>query len=67
MQGDVSYDAVDWSGAWSLIVGSEAEGASADAERIASQKVFIPMSAAAESLNAAVATGIILFEAARRR
>lgn len=67
IQGDVTYDAADWSAAWSLIVGSEADGASADAERIATQKVFIPMSADSESLNAAVATGIILFEAAKHK
>lgn len=65
MQGEVSYDAADWDQPWSLIVGSEAEGASADAARIAACRVFIPMAAGAESLNAAIAAGVLLFEAAK--
>jgi TrmH family RNA methyltransferase len=65
MTGDVSYDDADWSAAWALIIGSEAHGASAEAEALAQARVYIPMAAEAESLNAAVAAGILLFEAAR--
>jgi TrmH family RNA methyltransferase len=65
--GEVRYDAVDWTQEWALIIGSEAHGAGNDAKRIATQRIFIPMSAETESLNAAVATGVILFEAARQR
>lgn len=65
--GDVAYDAVDWASAWAMIVGSEATGTSSDSERLAKQRVYIPMAAKTESLNAAVAAGVVLFEAARQR
>jgi TrmH family RNA methyltransferase len=66
MQGDQAYDAADWSGRWALIVGSEAHGASDQAEALAHSRIFIPMSAATESINAASAAAAILFEAARQ-
>ncbi len=66
MDGDRSYDAVDWTQPHALIIGGEAHGASADAESLAAQRVFIPMAAEAESLNAAIAAGVLLFEAARQ-
>ncbi len=63
-----SYDAVDWTrGAWALITGSEAHGASTEAEQITTARVMIPMAHRTESLNAAVATAVILFEAARQQ
>jgi RNA methyltransferase, TrmH family len=66
MQGDAAYNAVDWSAGWALIIGSEAHGASPEAAVLARKRVFIPMAAEAESLNAAIAAGILLFEAARQ-
>ncbi len=67
MSGDLAYNAADWSGTWALIVGSEAHGASEQATALAHQRVHIPMAAATESLNAAIAAAVILFEAARQR
>ncbi|MCC6616783.1 MAG: RNA methyltransferase [Anaerolineae bacterium] len=64
--GDSDYEAVDWA-AWGLIVGSEAHGASEQARALATQIVRIPMAAETESINAAAATAVILFEAARQR
>lgn len=66
MEGDVAYDRADWSSPWALIVGSEAHGASPEAVLLARQRITIPMSAETESLNAAVAAGILLFEAQRQ-
>ncbi|MFN8527656.1 MAG: RNA methyltransferase [Anaerolineae bacterium] len=66
MVGDVRYDQADWSRC-ALIIGSEAHGASPEAERIASHTLYIPMVEHAESLNAAIAAGILLFEANRHR
>lgn len=66
-QGDVRYDLADWSGAWALIIGSEAHGVGDEARKLAQSRVYIPMVAATESLNAAVAAGIILFEGVRQR
>jgi len=50
-----------------LIVGGEAEGATPEAYRLASAFVSIPMAGKAESLNAAVAGSILLFEVLRQR
>jgi RNA methyltransferase, TrmH family len=65
-EGDVRYDAVGWSAAWVLIIGGEADGAGQEARALAQGRVYIPMAAATESLNAAIAAGVILFEAARQ-
>lgn len=64
--GDTTYDAVDWSQGWTVVIGAEADGVGEDAEEIADARITIPMAAATESLNAAVAAGVILFEAARQ-
>lgn len=65
--GDLRYDQVDWIAPAALIVGGEAEGATADAAALATGRVFIPMAGGPESLNAAMAATVILFEAARQR
>lgn len=66
MVGDLTYDAADWSNGWALIVGSEAHGVSERAAALAHQRITIPMAAETESLNAASAAAVILFEAARQ-
>ena len=60
------YDLVNWSESAVLIVGGEAEGASADALSTATC-ISIPMYGGTESLNAGIAGSIVLFEAARQR
>jgi TrmH family RNA methyltransferase len=50
-----------------LIVGSEAEGASDSARKLAKQKIKIPMSGNVESLNAGVAGSVLMFEIVRQR
>jgi TrmH family RNA methyltransferase len=50
-----------------LIVGGEAEGATSAARHLAQQQVHIPMPGKAESLNAAAAGAILIFEVVRRR
>ncbi|MFW5709382.1 MAG: TrmH family RNA methyltransferase [Chloroflexota bacterium] len=65
--GEQRYDQVDWTQPHALIIGSEAHGASPDAYTLASQTLTIPMARATESLNAAAACAVILFEAARQR
>jgi RNA methyltransferase, TrmH family len=66
-EGDLSYDAADWSAAWAIIIGGEAHGAGGEALSLAHHRVYIPMAAATESLNVAIAAGVILFEAARQQ
>ena len=58
---------IDWSKATALIVGSESAGLSAEEIAAGDITVRIPMQGKTESLNVAVATGIILYEAARQR
>lgn len=50
-----------------LIVGSEAEGASAEGRQLAMQKISIPMAGNVESLNAGVAGSVLMFEVVRQR
>ena len=50
-----------------LIVGGEAEGASEQVRKLANQTVSIPMAGKTESLNAAVAGSVLMFEVVRQR
>lgn len=50
-----------------LIIGSEAEGISREAEEASDLLVRIPMPGRAESLNASVAAGVMMYEALRQR
>jgi TrmH family RNA methyltransferase len=67
LDGEAVYTAVDWTAKSALIIGSEAHGAGPQARALADGAVTIPMAAATESLNAAIAAGVLLFEAARQR
>ena len=60
------YDEVNWQTDVTLVIGGEAAGANTQTRGIAST-VHIPMESTTESLNAAIACGVILFEAARQR
>ena len=62
-----AYYDVDWTQPLALIIGSEAHGAGPKARRLAADTITIPMTGAIESLNAAVAASVILFEARRQR
>ncbi len=66
-KGERLYDEVDWCRPSVLIVGGEARGAGAQATRLAAGSVRIPLAGDVESLNLAVAAGVILFEAVRQR
>ncbi len=50
-----------------LIIGNEANGVSKNLLDLADEKIKIPMPGKTESLNAAVATGIILYEIERKK
>lgn len=50
-----------------LIIGGEAEGASDEARKLATQKISIPMAGHVESLNAGVAGSVLMFEVVRQR
>ena len=48
-------------------MGNEANGVSKDIQKMADEKVIIPMLGKTESLNASVATGVILYEYVRQK
>jgi TrmH family RNA methyltransferase len=61
------YWEVDWHPPTALWIGGEAAGASPQAEKMISGHVTVPMREGVESLNAAVAASVLLFEASRQR
>jgi len=67
VRGGKCYYEVDWTKPSALIIGGEAHGPSQEARELATVTITIPMHGGAESLNAAVAASIVLFEAARQR
>ena len=50
-----------------IVIGNEANGVSKEVQDLADVKMIIPMLGKTESLNAAVATGVILYEYVRRK
>ncbi len=67
MEGALSCWKADLRAPLALVIGGEAEGASAPALQLAHKLISIPMPGKAESLNAAVAGGILMFEVVRQR
>ncbi|HEX6541156.1 MAG TPA: RNA methyltransferase [Ktedonobacterales bacterium] len=66
-EGNRPYDSFDLTVRTALVICNEAHGASPEAARLSKLRVSIPMWNKVESLNAAVAGSVILFEAARQR
>ena len=58
---------VDFSGKIGFVIGNEGHGVSEDILEVCDGTVIIPMCDGPESLNAAVASGIVMWEAARNR
>ncbi len=67
MEGSVSIYDADLSGNVAFVIGSEADGVSDDVLDNSDMLVRIPMAGRAESLNAAVAAAVIIYEAVRQR
>jgi TrmH family RNA methyltransferase len=61
------YTQADWRSPLALIVGGEAQGAGEQAWALSPIAVQIPMPGQMESLNAAMAAGILIFEVLRQR
>jgi len=66
-EGQTSCWGADFRQPLALIVGGEAEGASQSAQELADSRVNIPMPGKIDSLNAAVAGAILMFEVVRQR
>lgn len=66
-EGGESPDDIDWRGAVGLFVGGEGAGLSEEVVGRCSTRVTIPMAVTVESLNVAVAAGILIYAARRQR
>jgi len=66
-EGTSQYDKIDYRGALAVVIGSEGEGIGRLIKKNCDFLVTIPMRGSVNSLNAAVATGIIVFEASKQR
>lgn len=66
LEGSVSYDMVKYPARMAFMIGNEANGLTNGAARAADQCVRIPMEGEVESLNAAVAAAILMYEAYRQ-
>jgi TrmH family RNA methyltransferase len=63
--GDVPHDTVDWTRPSMIAVGGEAHGLRDPLSSLPHTRIRIPMVAGAESLNAAVAASLLIYEARR--
>jgi TrmH family RNA methyltransferase len=67
VEATTSYTEIDWTSPSALILGPESTGLTPEELELADHRVSIPMKGMAESLNVAVAAGVLLFESARQR
>ena len=67
MEGSIEYTEADYKGPLAIVIGSEGEGMRDMVRKECDFLVRIPMSGKVNSLNAAVAAGIVIFEAVKSR
>ena len=67
LQGENPYDREDYSGGCAIIIGNEGKGIRPETAKRAGKLVKIPMKGEVESLNAAVAATVLMYEVARQR
>ena len=67
LKGKNAYDLEDYTGDTAFLIGNEANGLTDETAAMADTYVRIPMEGRVESLNAAVAASVLMFEAARQR
>lgn len=67
LQASVPYHQTDFTQPSAIVVGTEAEGLSAQWLENSTQNIIIPMSGQIDSMNVSVAAGILIFEAKRQR
>ena len=65
--GEAAYDRLSYTGPSAFLIGNEGKGLTEELSRKADHKLLIPMHGRIESLNAAMAAGILLYEADRQR
>lgn len=67
LEGTAVYDACCYQRGTAFLIGNEANGLREETAACADALIHIPMEGSVESLNAAVASSVLLFEAARQR
>lgn len=67
LEGECSYTEADYTGGCGFLVGNEGSGLSGAAASQADRRIRIPMEGQVESLNAAIAATLLMYEAARQR
>ncbi|NLC67381.1 MAG: 23S rRNA (guanosine(2251)-2'-O)-methyltransferase RlmB [Clostridiaceae bacterium] len=67
LKGNKYYYEVDMTQGAAIIIGNEARGISLESEKMTDVLVKIPMPGKAESLNASVAAGLLMYEAIRQK
>ena len=67
LEGSVPYDQADYRGGTAILIGNEGRGLREETAREAALRIRIPMEGSIESLNAAMAAGILMYEARRQR
>lgn len=67
LKGEAYYDAFDYSKGSAFLIGNEGNGLKETTAQLADSYVKIPMAGQVESLNAAVAATLFMYEAARQR
>ena len=67
LKGSVEAFTQDYTGPTAFMIGNESRGLTENTARFADQAIRIPMHGQVESLNAAVASSILLYEACRQR
>lgn len=67
LDGKNAYDQEDYHEGTALLIGNEGNGLRAEVAEAADTWVRIPMAGEAESLNAAIAAAVLMFEVSRQR
>lgn len=67
LEGQQAYDEEDYTSGCAFLIGNEGNGLRDEVAACADRRIRIPMCGRAESLNAAVAAAVLMFEAGRQR
>lgn len=67
LEGQKDYDQEDYSDSCGILIGNEANGLSDEIAQLATRYIKIPMEGSVESLNAAIAAAILMYEVYRQR
>ncbi|MCD8132604.1 MAG: RNA methyltransferase [Clostridiales bacterium] len=67
LEGSVCYDEPDYTKGTAFLIGNEGNGLTEEAASLADAHIRIPMNGQVESLNAAMAAGLLMYEAERQR